>query len=294
MRVLGHAGYRLFDPRRCRNALAFRVARPLRRRTVSVLGQWGPVTGLADDDVMLRHYGRFGTWAATTVEAIAATARSEPMRRWRLVDVGSNIGLVTLGVLRKVPLAVDLVEPDPASFALLRHNMTRLVPGADIRFHAVAVGNPVDGETRVVPVRSPRNGGDIRMRPAAASEPGVPLLRLDDVVAVDEGETVILKVDVQGAEGGVLAGATRLLARTRLMVIEFAPEDLRAAGDDPMALAETWLCGASRAALVIDEHWPQIIHWTEPQDLKPALARLVDCREPGLQVELLLDRDLAA
>lgn len=80
MGILGSDAPHHLDPRRYGNAVAFRVARRLGRRTVTAAGCWGRVTGHADDDVMLRHYGRCGTWSAATVGAMTAAVHAAPDR----------------------------------------------------------------------------------------------------------------------------------------------------------------------------------------------------------------------
>lgn len=50
-----------------------------------------------------------------------------------------------------------------------------------------------------------------------------------------------MKIDVEGYEGFVLAGAKQTLPRMERLVMEFSPPLLRTAGFDPASLLET-LC----------------------------------------------------
>jgi hypothetical protein len=59
---------------------------------------------------------------------------------------------------------------------------------------------------------------------------------------LDAGErTAVIKIDVDGAEPVVLAGARETIARDRpLLLVEFSPVLLTSAGYDPQALFAEW------------------------------------------------------
>jgi FkbM family methyltransferase len=61
------------------------------------------------------------------------------------------------------------------------------------------------------------------------------VVRLDDLVEREEVELpTIMKIDVEGAEIGVLRGAERTLSRARpVLIVELAERTLRAAGTSP-------------------------------------------------------------
>jgi hypothetical protein len=80
----------------------------------------------------------------------------------------------------------------------------------------------------------------------------VPLVTLD--TALDDlgwgGRSInLLKIDVEGAEPGVIAGAGRTLARTRAVVLEFSPALSDLAALDAMA---TSLSAAGFSAFVLN------------------------------------------
>jgi FkbM family methyltransferase len=77
----------------------------------------------------------------------------------------------------------------------------------------------------------------IRLGKKDASRVPVPVIRLDD--AVDE-DLWLLKMDTQGNEAKVLAGATRLFERRTVAHVftEFTPRLLREAGSQPRQVLE--------------------------------------------------------
>jgi FkbM family methyltransferase len=134
----------------------------------------------------------------------------------RAVDVGANIGYYLLLIESAVGPggAVACFEPEPENLRELERNVeaNRL---QNVRVVAAAVG---DGEGRI----AMRTG----INAAVAADCGsgdftVPLTRLD---AALEGPVDFVKIDVEGYEGHVLAGARRLLREHRpILFVEIHP-----------------------------------------------------------------------
>jgi FkbM family methyltransferase len=132
-----------------------------------------------------------------------------------VVDVGANLGYFTLLASRLVGPAgrVIAVEPNSDNCRLLLSSLQDqgltnidLLPvacdtGTGWAYYSSHVGS---------------NGGLVDDRDLLA-RPGVvvPTFRLDDLV---EGPVGLLKLDVEGAEGRVVRGATRLIERDRPVV----------------------------------------------------------------------------
>jgi FkbM family methyltransferase len=120
------------------------------------------------------------------------------------VDVGANIGYYMLLLAQAVGPGgtVSCFEPDPDNLVELERNV-RLNGLASVRIHPAAVG----AENTTVELRGGING-----TVSAGGELRVPLVRLDSAVTrpVD-----FLKVDVEGYEGHVLAGARQILTQDR-------------------------------------------------------------------------------
>jgi FkbM family methyltransferase len=146
-----------------------------------------------------------------------------------LVDVGANIGTVTIPLLRDGTFRRAVaIEPIPGNTRRLRRNLWL----NRVR-HRVRVVKGAAGPTAgiVAMALSPVNHGDHRIQPAQSLSPAqmgetawptvpVPCYRLDDVVPE---RPALLWMDVQGFELRVLAGAPRVLATGVPVVMEFGP-----------------------------------------------------------------------
>ena len=143
-----------------------------------------------------------------------------------VVDVGANVGDWSCALLRSTKLdTLIAIEPNPVVVGMLRARLAwapqarvvNVAVGAEkgtLPFHAT-VGT-VCGSLLVPRKRMERLYGDT-MRVQRVIE--VPVRRLDDVLA-DVAEVSLLKIDVQGSERAVLAGASATLRRTRMLLIE--------------------------------------------------------------------------
>lgn len=161
------------------------------------------------------------------------------------VEIGANIGTTTLPLVLKhhAELCIAL-EPAPDNLALLRSNLAVNNVGAD-RARVLPVAASDRTGTAELELSSV-NSGDNRVRrhqrpTASASELygerrrsviTVPTARIDDILAeqnVELSDVGLVWIDVQGHEGHVLAGGTRLLAAAAPIVMEYWPYGLRRA-----------------------------------------------------------------
>jgi len=141
-----------------------------------------------------------------------------------VVDAGANIGLSTLGFAHIARQGrVVAIEPSGTSFGFLVENLerNRIDNVLPIR---VALSNTA-GSVRLLEDAGFMAGTRIVSPDAATAVPGVevPASTLDDVL---EGAGVaavdLVKIDVEGHEPEVLAGAAATLARHRpLCIVEF-------------------------------------------------------------------------
>jgi FkbM family methyltransferase len=145
----------------------------------------------------------------------------------RVVDVGANIGYFTLLLARLVGPAgqVFAFEPDARAFKLLRRNVE-----ANGYKNVVLVNKAVGrqpGQARLY--LNHANRGDNRLMPTGDwLSVEVEMTTLDAAV---EGNVGFIKIDVQGYEEEVLAGAGRLLALPSVaLAVEVWPEGLHQAG----------------------------------------------------------------
>jgi FkbM family methyltransferase len=150
---------------------------------------------------------------------------TEP-RRGTLVDIGANIGTVTLDFMTRFPeIRVHAYEPHPATFAMLRANIESNGLAARVVTYPEAVG----GRSGVLALHA---GGPSMQTTAygagaaarAREEFRVPMVALDTVIerCVADGPIALVKIDAEGAEAEILEGAhPQALKEIPQFVIEY-------------------------------------------------------------------------
>lgn len=143
-----------------------------------------------------------------------------------VVDVGANTGQWATMLLNcVVPEKLIVIEPQPNAFAILKKQFEG---NGRIELHNVAIGEregvanlKITRDTTGASLLTPREEmrALIGSNWAVTTETTVPLTTLDQLL-VDLNEISLLKIDVQGYEKPVLAGATQSLARTKFLLIE--------------------------------------------------------------------------
>lgn len=144
-----------------------------------------------------------------------------------VVDIGANEGRWSVGVLRLTkPDRLIAVEPSPRVLPSLR---SALAPFGNAAVVAAAVGATTGETTFNVTAHShsasilpPRTGEMDRIYGSGyevVERVTVPMTTLDELTA-ELSEVSLLKIDVQGLESAVLAGAPAALAKTRWLLIE--------------------------------------------------------------------------
>lgn len=161
----------------------------------------------AHDEVITPIIQATGRWE----EAEAAWLRAILSRGQTVVDCGANVGYFTVMASSLVGPSgrVVAVEPEAANLRLLRHNLWRNRCD-NVRVIPAAAG---DGRGVVALRRHSSNTGDHQVHPqGGAGDVLVPAIALDEIL----GDAVIdvLKVDVQGFDHLVVAGARRVLERS--------------------------------------------------------------------------------
>lgn len=136
------------------------------------------------------------------------------------IDVGANIGLMTLYAARKIgPTGKVLaIEPNPETRAILERNVTRngltnvlicadAVGGEGGSARIYANWNINRGGASLINRSTEENGVDVRVSP------------LDDLVAQFGLQPSMIKIDVEGFELQVLQGARKLLQQNDLPIL---------------------------------------------------------------------------
>lgn len=155
-----------------------------------------------------------------------------------VVDVGANIGLYTALAARAVGSAgrVIALEPEPETYGFLQQTIA--ANGfSNVEPHRIAASaNP--GSARLY--RNPDNRGDSRLYddPLLRDSVAIETTTLDAIL--DSRPVDLLKIDAQGAEGLILAGAAAMFESSPnlTIVMEFWPYGLERTGYDARTILD--------------------------------------------------------
>jgi FkbM family methyltransferase len=253
-------------------------------------GSYGPFEGSIDDEVVHGHYRREGTWAPELLELLVDGLF--PTGRGTFLDVGANIGLVSIPLVERRGVRCLAFEPEPRNYRWLERNIAR--HGLEALFQTFEVALHSENQTLCFEL-SATNFGDHRLRGEADPEPDsaresifVPGRCLDDLVCLEELPCpIVAKVDTQGAEVRVLRGASRSLPLIEHLICEYWPYGLHRMGDSAEMLNEI-LTAFPFGAVLSAEGLPRRL--TSTQELLQGLSWIpTDGSDRGFY-DLLLSR----
>jgi len=176
-------------------------------------------TGICGTDL---HIFNWDAWAQKTIPVPMVVGHEFV---GRVVDVGANLGYYALLASRLVGASgrVIALEPNSENCRLL---LSSLRMGGVTNVQLLPVAADTDTGWGYYSTHVGSNGGliedqDLLRHPGTV----VPTFRLDDIV---DGPVGFLKMDVEGAEGRVVRGATGLIERDRpIITTELKDEMLR-------------------------------------------------------------------
>ncbi len=183
-------------------------------------------------EAVSRFFFMHRTFDRPVTEVLLRAAR----RCQTFIDIGANIGLITVPIACQSGKSTLAIEPVQTNFDLLSENVRLNGLTALVQVQQVALGEKPDTLNIYL---SPNNAGDHRLtlhqtehRDKVESVRVVPL----DTCIQTTGLTTppfLIKIDVQGYECQVLKGATNVLHAPCFVVSEFWPWGLAAAGSSP-------------------------------------------------------------
>jgi FkbM family methyltransferase len=181
-------------------------------------------------DAIGRHVAKYGTheplltlWLADYLAAAGPGIA---------IDVGANFGwhAIHAAQARNIEMVVAF-EPDPFNAWLLERNLTENAIDnviVDVR----AVGAKA-GVARLFRYKSSNLGRHTLVGDHGYGSRQVPVIDLDGALAalgLDSRPVAVIKIDVEGYEPAVIAGAGRALARANAIILEYSPELSRGGG----------------------------------------------------------------
>lgn len=212
---------------------------------IAATGDRGIVASASNDTMVICEYANTGTFAETVTMVL--TEFFVP-NGGTYMDIGANIGLMTIPFARNALIHCVAFEPEPVNFGFLKRNVARNAPGSPVEFHQIALYN---SRTSLELAIAEGNIGDHRL--TTSGVPGRQTVKvvaqpLDDFIDTVTGPLAV-KIDTQGAEPFIIAGGQKVLAKADLLAMEFCPYLMRQLGGDPEILINL-VTGFERVAVM--------------------------------------------
>ena len=156
-----------------------------------------------------------------------------------LIDCGADIGTVSAHLVSRCPTIKRVIafEPNAAAFRVLEQNLKAMAISTDPR-HAAAA----DFHGRGQLVKAPQDPSAHAMYIAPCTDGPIDVQRIDDL-AIPSGQSCVIKIDVEGTEASVVAGAAETIRRAGEVIVAFEAHPRVAAriGRDPVEVMHALL-----------------------------------------------------
>ncbi len=283
-------------PVRQRNRLLFDLLAEAGATGIVVPGTNGEMEGSLADRTIILKYLKNKSWSVETVRLMQAVFTAHGPGSW--IDLGANIGTTVIPAAL-AGAACHAVEPEPANLQLLRRNVERNGVAGRVTVHEAAAWHEAAELAFEI---APANLGDHRVRTAApdsndaygeAARATVTVSARPVDALIDAGSLagpVLVKVDVQGAEGHALAGGAALFGRADLALMEYWPYGLRRLGTEPAALFAAVAGHFPYAALLADDQAPESVRLARFDDLTADLLAAED-ENRTVALDLVLSKE---
>ena len=175
-------------------------------------------------DTIGRHIAKYGTHEPLVTRWMADYLGASG--RGIVVDVGANLGWHALHAARHPNVeTVVAFEPDPFNAWLLERNLSENAIG-NVIVDSRAVG-AAPGVAKLYRYKSANFGRHSLAADHGHGSRSVPVTDIDGALAnlhLIDKPVALIKIDVEGYEPAVIAGAARTLERTDAVILEYSPE----------------------------------------------------------------------
>jgi FkbM family methyltransferase len=176
-----------------------------------IVGAQGARFWIGNEDMIDRYIGWDGIWDPVQINRLGALCQSH--RFDRFLDIGANTGFYSILLTDRalVPEALAF-EPDPGTRELLHTNIRLNGLGGKIHVLPYALGEApgIATLTQSTEVNRGESWIEHAEMPAGSDTVTVDVKRLDGEFAL-KGETLLMKIDVEGYEFHTLRGMERTL-----------------------------------------------------------------------------------
>lgn len=187
------------------------------------------------EDVVGRHLYKYGAHERETTDFLIQTLQLADNDI--VLDIGANLGWYSL-IFDRMAGAHDIdiyaFEPEPTNFALLENNVARNRAG-HIRAQQLAVADE-PGQMTLHMYKSSNRGRHSLLAIHDGQTVDVQTVTLDGFWEAEGlGDRVprFIKMDIEGFELMALRGASNVLRRCPMVMLEYTPEAMRAVSLDP-------------------------------------------------------------
>jgi FkbM family methyltransferase len=170
-----------------------------------------------------RQVAKYGLFEPELTSWIGARLQQSP--KGIVIDVGANLGWHSVHAAKYEAVEnIVAFEPDAFNAWLLERNLAiNLIDKVIVE--ACAVGRE-RGLARLYRYKASNNGRHSLLRDYGLGSRVVPMVDIDsaiDALGLADYRVLLIKIDVEGYEPSVVAGATRALSRTDVLITEYSP-----------------------------------------------------------------------
>jgi len=181
-------------------------------------------------DAIGRHIAKYGTHEPLLTQWLDDYLNAAPAGI--VVDVGANVGWHTVHAAQHRNVeAVVAFEPDPFNACLLDQALSEnKVDNVIINVCAVGAER---GVARLFRYKSSNYGRHTLVTDHGYGSRSVPVVDLDEALAglgVQDQPISVIKIDVEGYEPAVIAGAVKSIKRAEAVIVEYSPDISQAGG----------------------------------------------------------------